>query len=281
MSQPVYLSSSDSRARGTSDNFEVTFQPNLILAGKNNIAVDKVDTTVDYEVALVEFKGWNTIPNIDATLYGNDIFTWTHIPSATTVNVTFATGNYSFQQMQGYINTSLVNAGYAANSVLIIPDVALNKVYLQVAANFSVDLTTSNWRVLAGFDLAQSPVLTPGAYGNNRANIQNDQEEYLIHCSATDKSSYNGYGSDVIYSYRPTTRPGSAVTIVVQNPLYFACARSDLIDKIRIRVTDQLQRPISYNGEEIAITLHFRPRTPVLNEGVLTNAFKASQKSKK
>jgi len=276
MSQPVYLSSSDSRARGTSNNFEVQFAPNLILAGKDGVARDKVDVSVEYEVALMELKGWNTIPNIDATLYGNNIFTMTHIPSVTVMTVTFATGNYSFQQMQTYINAELVNNGYAANSVLLIPDTALNKVFIQVATDFSVDLTTSNWRILAGFDLAQSPVLTPGAYGNNRANIQNDQEEYLIHCSATDKSSYNGYGSDVIYSYRPTSRPGSAVTIVVQNPLYFACSRSDLIDKIRITVTDQLQRPISYNGEELAITLHYRPRVPTLTEGMLTNAFKAS-----
>lgn len=278
MSQPAYLSSSDARARGTSNDFVVTFQPNLILGGKDAVARDKIDTSVEYEVALMEFKGWNTIPNIDATLYSNTIFTYTYIPTLTSYNVTFATGNYSFQQMQTYINQSLVANGFAANSVLIVPDTALNKVYLQVAVNFSIDLTTSNWYILAGFDLAQSPVLTPGAYGNNRANIQNDQEEYLIHCSATDKSSYNGYGSDVIYSYRPTTRPGSAVTIVVQNPLYFGCARSDFIDKIRITVTDQLQRPISYNGEDIAITLHFRPRVPVLSEGTLTNAFKAATK---
>lgn len=280
MSQPAYLSSSDVRARGTSNNFEVQFAPNLILGGKDAVARDKVDTSVEFEVALMEFKGWNTIPNIDATLYGNNILTITHIPSATVMTVTFATGNYSFQQMQTYINQVLTDPlyGYPANSVLLVPDTALNKVFIQVAANFSVNLTTSNWRILAGFDAAQSPVLTPGAYGNNRANIQNDQEEYLIHCSATDKSSYNGYGSDVIYSYRPTTRPGSAVTIVVQNPLYFACARSDLIDKIRIRITDQLQRDISYNGEEVAITLHFRPRVPVMNEGVLTNAFKAASK---
>lgn len=276
MSTPIFLSSSAANATGTSDNFEVKQQPNIILAGKEGVARDKVDTSIEYEVALMELKGWNTIPNIDATLYGNTIFTYTNIPAATSYNVTFATGNYSFQQMQTYINQSLVNNGYAANSVLLVPDTALNKLYIQVAVNFTVDLTTSNWYVLGGFDLAQSPILSPGAYGNNRANIQNDQEEYLIHCSATDKSSYNGYGSDVIYSYRPTSRPGSAVTIVVQNPLYFLCARHDFIDKIRITVTDQLQRPITYNGEALAVTLHFRPRVPPLTEGMLTNALKAA-----
>jgi hypothetical protein len=286
-SRPFYIDSSTNAqvkaGQYTSDDFTTYFAPPMDLGGRKDSQKNKNDVSKDWEIALIAFNGWNTIPNISASLYGNNVFTYKH--GVGTYNVTFADGNYSFSQMQGYISTSLVSNGFLSTDIQLIPDTALDKLYIQVAAGFSVDLTTSNWYILGGFTLAQSPIVSPGAYGTNKADIQNGQEAYLIHCDMINSSIYGGNASDVIYTYRPTSSPGAAVTIVVQNPIYFKTSKNDFYDRVRVYITDQLNRKITFLGESVNMTLHARPIVPPIGPGDLAQAFETAlreiQKEKK
>lgn len=242
--------------RRTSDDFTTLYQPNVILGGRSSVEATKDDNEPEYEVALISFAGWNSVPNISAA-QGNNIFQYIG-PVAVVRNVVFADGIYSFAQMQSVINADLLAAGYAINSIRLIPNTSTGKVDITVAAGFTVNFV-GLWRILAGFEAAQSPLVGPSTTtGNILADITNGIDSFLIHCDLVIDSTVNSFASDVILTYRPTTRPGSNVNIVPAFPVYVSCRRNDYIERIRVYITDQRLRPVSFRGEDLNIQLHIR-----------------------
>ena len=242
----------------TSADFTTQYQPVLMLGGKASVEATKDDNEPKYEMALIAANLWNSIPNISASLYNNNIFTYSG--GGPPINVVFDEGTYSFAQMQAVIAASLVANGYLATDIQLLPNTSTLKLGIQLAAGFSIDLTTSNWYLLGGFELTQSPLVGPATiYGNNVADITNGQDSYLIHCDAVTDSTVNAFASDVLLTYRPTTRPGSAVTLNPQTPVYVPCRRNDFYDRIRVYVTDNLLRPVTYRGEDTNFQFHIRP----------------------
>lgn len=257
----------------TSDDFVTAYQPVLMLGGKASVEATKDDNEPSYEMALISANLWNSIPNISATLYNNQIFTYDG--GTGPINVVFDDGTYSFAQMQAVIQGSLVANGFLATDIQLLPNTSTLKLGIQLAAGFSVDLTTSNWYLLGGFELTQSPLLGAGiTYGNNVADITNGQDSYLIHCDAVQDSTVNAFASDVVLTYRPTTRPGSAVTIQPAVPVYVPCRRNDFYDRIRVYVTDNRLRPITYRGEDANYLFHIR-RTKNQNVRILPSSIAA------
>jgi hypothetical protein len=259
-SRLVFLDSSTNpdvvAGRRTSDDFTTLFQPNLILGGRASIEATKDNNEPEYEAALISFAGWNSVPNISAA-QGNNTFQYI-TPALVVRNVIFDDGIYSFAQMQSVINSDLLAAGQPINSITLTPNTSTGKVAISVAAGFQV-VFVGLWRILAGFELSQSPIIGPTvAVGNLLADITNGIDSFLIHCDLVIDSTVNSSASDVILTYRPTTRPGSNVNIVPAFPVYASCRRNDFIDRIRVYITDQQLRPVSFRGEDLNIQLHIR-----------------------
>ena len=275
-SRLVFLDSSTNpdvvSGRRTSDDFTTLFLPNLILGGRASVEATKDNNEPEYEIALISFAGWNSVPNISAA-QGNNTFQYVG-PVAVVRNVIFDDGIYSFAQIQAIISADLIAAGYAGNSIGIVPNTSTGKVAINVAAGFQVNFV-GLWRILAGFEASQGPIIGPTTVvGNVLADITNGIDSFLIHCDFVVDSTVNASASDVILTYRPTTRPGSNVNIVPSFPVYVSCRRNDYIDRMRIYITDQRLRPVSFRGEDLNVQLHIR-RKQSQNTRILPSSLEA------
>ena len=89
-------------------------------------------------------------------------------------------------------------------------------------------------------------------------NITRDVDRILIHCSIVDQSYKNNKMSDVIYSFAPNVSPGSMINIEPFHPKYLPINRKDYIYIIKIRITDQLNRLVDFNGENITLEFYIK-----------------------
>src|SRR5438309_2087383 len=76
-----------------------------------------------------------------------------------------------------------------------------------------------------------------------KADITRGVDPILIDCSIVGGSNENSFESDVIYSFVPNVSPGSILDIQPFHPIYLPL-KENIIRKIRMRITDQNDRPI-------------------------------------
>lgn len=81
----------------------------------------------------------------------------------------------------------------------------------------------------------------------------------LIHCDIITGSYLNGRLSQVIYSFTPNVSPGYKI-IEMPKPqlIFYSVINHPKIDKIRIWLTDQNDKPIDLRGEKITVTLQIK-----------------------
>ncbi len=80
-------------------------------------------------------------------------------------------------------------------------------------------------------------------------------DRVLIHCSIVGGTYENTFESDVIYSFVPNVAPGSILDIQPFHPIYLPLEEIT-IRKIRMRVTDQNDRYIDLNGQNLDYLLN-------------------------
>jgi hypothetical protein len=81
----------------------------------------------------------------------------------------------------------------------------------------------------------------------------------LIHCDIINQSYINSDTSDVLYSFVPNSAPGSNIQVQPKpSMIYLPLKIPDFIYKIRMYITDQLNRTVNFNGEPITYMLHLR-----------------------
>jgi hypothetical protein len=261
-----------------SDDFTTLYQPYVALGGKRSIESTEDDNEPKYEIALISFGGWNSVPNISAE-QGNNTFQYVGAGPVVR-NVVFPDGIYSFAQMQSAIAADLIAAGFPAASITIVPNTSTGRITIGVAAGFTVNFV-GLWRILAGFEAAQGPIVGPASVvGNLLADITNGIDSFLIHCDLVVDSTVNSNASDVILTYRPTTRPGSAITITPATPIYVPTRRNDYIDRVRMYITDQRLRPVNFRGEDLNFQLHVR-RIKSQNVRILPSSINALKPAKR
>jgi len=93
----------------------------------------------------------------------------------------------------------------------------------------------------------------------NIPNITRGVDRILIHCSIVDDSFTSTdrgvfVKSDVIYSFIPNVDTGSLINIQPNKPKYLAI-NTDSIRNIKMKITDQDNRPIDLNGEKVSYEL--------------------------
>lgn len=258
--------------RARSDDFTTLYQPYVTLGGKRSVEATEDDNEPVFEIALINFSGWNSVANISAEQNNN---TFQYITPALAVrNVVFPDGIYSIAQMNAVIQADLVSAGFPASSITLTPNTSTGRVSIAVAAGFTVVLV-GLWRILVGFQASQSPIVgATVAVGNLLADITNGIDNFLVHCDLAINSTVGGGQSDVIFTYRPNAPPGAAITFTPATPMYVNTRRNDHIDRIRMYITDQLNRPVNFRGEDVNFQLHVR-RVKSQNVRILPSSLKA------
>jgi hypothetical protein len=254
MSAHAFLLTLDSSQISTSpsNNFTVQYTPPVVVnTDRNNIK--------RHEIALINANLWYSWDNISALLGNN---TLRYYNGSVWRSVTIPDGIYQLTDINNYLESVMMaNNDYnsAANTyyISLTPNYNTLKCQLTISNSYQLDLSVSSLNVLLGFN---SAIYTTSQQGSNEVDITNGVNALYIHCSAVGNSFNNGVASDIIYTFNPTSGPGTAIVISPYHPVYIPL-RSDSniqITQIQMQITDQMGRPINFSGQPVSYLLHIR-----------------------
>jgi hypothetical protein len=234
-----------------------------LLLDSSSLSSDPADFYVTYpdgidlqnkkwELSLINCNVWYSWFNI-ASYYGNNtlgIFVsnewkWIHIED----------GIYDIEQLNELIKQQLIDWNLDPELVALKPNYSTLKLIIKLQG-VKVDLTKGSLHELLGFD---KKIIEQSEQGNRTLDITRGVDTILIHCHIIESSYINGMSSDILYSFMPNSAPGSLIQISPNNPIYLPIQPLDKIAYIRMRLTDQRNRPVNLNGENIVYHLHLRP----------------------
>eukprot|EP00733_Pompholyxophrys_punicea_P000364 Pompholyxophrys_punicea_v1_NODE_97_length_3517_cov_29.967081.p3 type:complete len:160 gc:universal NODE_97_length_3517_cov_29.967081:280-759(+) len=130
------------------------------------------------------------------------------------------------------------------------------KTTLTISNGYQLDLSVSSLNQILGFS---SSIFTTSQDSTNQVDITRGVNTCFLHCSLIDSGvSYIGSGSsDVIYSFVPNNIPGSLL-VYTPTPVTYLSLTQKVITRIRMTLTDQLQRPINLNGQNASYVLELK-----------------------
>jgi hypothetical protein len=218
----------------------------------------KLDPNRNYEAALTYFSAYNTIFNVDDT---NNKFIYSTDParadpSKVDKGITWKTiklpnGAYEINQINNEVKRQV------GEGIEIGVNLSTTKSYINITKpDFKVDFTKSNTlREMLGFT---PQILSTGFnISNNVVQITN-LTAIMIHCDLISGSYINGKESNVIYSFPANLVPtGYKINVFPNTPIYLPVSKS-VISSVLVRITDEDDKLINFNNEEIVVCLHFR-----------------------
>jgi len=243
-------------------DFLVQFRPGINL------------DTLKYEVAVSKINTWFTSINITS---GN--IRWSDDGGSSWHNISIPTGNYSVADIDALLKEDQEEEGVEDTSgtftkygISLAPNYATNKVEITIdntinsgANDFRYDLSdagdASNVRDFLGFD---DGVISTGAStktvfpGDSIANVNNNVDAWQIRTDLHRNAFGDGRKSDVIFQFVPQV-PASAHIDIEPLHLQFYQVNKQVIDSMRVKLTDNLGRKIDLNGEHMVITFTLRP----------------------
>lgn len=251
MSILIKLDSQNMKAGDTSDNFSTYFSPALNL--KNDVR--------DWEFALIQTTMWYNFYNVSASI-GNNVLKYSNNSGSNWYTVTIPDGLYSIENINSQIQQAIENNGHTVNKLKIIANYSIVKVqiYIEPGSNFQIDLqsSVSSFGSFLGFN---SAIYTTEGYSTaqNNANITNDINKLIVHCSLVNNefSFDNGTKSDTLFTVVPNELPGSLMVREPSKPIYLP-VNNTFIERISMRVTDERNNRINFNGENVTYLLHLR-----------------------
>ena len=127
------------------------------------------------------------------------------------------------------------------------------RVTINLAKNYRLDLTKSDFNDLIGFD---KKVLSDEInIGPNIPNLSQDTDLLNIHCDLTNESLVDGQETNIIYSFSTSVlQPSYSFTIEPQR-VTFNPVNKNTISSIKIWITDGKRRIVDLNGADTSFSL--------------------------
>jgi len=217
-----------------------------------NYANSPIELNGKYEIALTGTTLWYSWHNISEKFNNNKL---KYFNGEKWESLTFQDGIYDSDELNNYLQEKFL----CTDQCPILFDVnnATNR-FILVLNNqqYKVDFSEGKLYELLGFE--QKIYEGKINYAPKPGNITRDVDRILIHCSIVEKSYKNNKHSDVIYSFAPSVSPGEMINIEPFQPKYLPINRVDYIYSLRIKVTDQLDRIIDFNGENLTFEMYLR-----------------------
>ena len=219
------------KANSTTSDFNIRFPIPLVL-----------DSTLNYELGLLWFSTYNAIYNIGAYKfeYSDD-------------------GNYFIKSVLTPGAYEIPEIGIELKSltgkdIVLEPKISLHKCILKtkgVYIKFSKELAD-----VLGFNA--NHIYRPGDKTGERLVNINNVSDINIECDLIQGCYNNGVSSNLLYSFPSNTVPsGYKLTERMNPPIYIPINRKQ-ISNIHIRIVDQNDKTIDFNGENISMYLHLR-----------------------
>ena len=119
--------------------------------------------------------------------------------------------------------------------------------------NYQLDLTQSNFYDVIGFD--KVVLKDKMNIGPRVPNLAQDTEMLNIHCNLTSESLVGGEDTDIIYSFSTSVlKPSYSFTLDPTKKM-FSPVNKNIINSIRIYITDGKRRIINLNETDTAFSL--------------------------
>lgn len=237
----------------TSNDFTINYSSNPIMLGD-----------AEYEIALTSAQLWYSFFNISSA-FNNNIFRYSTDSGGNYKTITIPNGIYGILDLNSVIQSVMEENGDFDNSgtksafyITILPNLNTLKIIIAIDnPTYRVDLTVGNLNEILGFN---KQILAVTSESENRANIQRDVDSLYIRTNlvSSQASFGNEIGSDILYTFSPNSAPGSILSIQPFQPVFLPLSPKRYIDSVRIYVTDNLNRPVNFNGERCTYTLSIR-----------------------
>lgn len=240
------------QAISQTDDFTISFNDPLRLPGF-------------WEVALIKSNLWYAWYNVSAAK-GNNIVRY-YNGTLYRPNLTIPDGQYTIGQLNDWLHSEMKNNGDFTLSgsteiydINLLPNYATGKVRIEITNSYRFDLQLSDLYLLLGFDQIE---VTSTQEGSELANLNDDINSLLIRTDIIDPSaSYNNnVGSDIIYSFVPESIPGTNINVEPRMPIYIPISTlGGRLKRIRLYLTDNLNRRVDLNGEPYSALMNFRQK---------------------
>lgn len=251
MSRFISLSSDTTNA----NNFTTYFNP-------------PIENGLSHDLCLLNANLWFTSVNLeDKTLL------WSSNGGSSYNTISIPTGNYTVSDVDNLLKTAQLNAsvtdvdsvtGERIYGIRLVNNYNTNRIDIQIdntvgsGNTFQVDLTDSaNISVFLGFT---EKVVTSTESGTLIPQVNGGVNNYQIHCDIVDGSAIdNGISGDVIGAFVPAVPVGANINYIPFHKT-FQQIKKDQIQSITIRITDQNNNLIDFNGELVTVNMEMKPR---------------------
>jgi len=154
------------------------------------------------------------------------------------------------------------NGDYTAGSpdtfyINIAPNYNTFKLRITISNSYQVDLTVGTLYQLFGFT---QKIVTTTEEGINNVDITNGINRILIHIDCIIGSYKSSGSSNVIYSFNADGPPSSLLVIKPNHLLFLPIDRTGYLQSMKIYLTDQRDRRLNLNGEEVSMSLYLRSK---------------------
>jgi hypothetical protein len=220
-----------------------------------------LDSTKEYEAALLSLDMYNSIPNIKSD--DNNLFRYSPDNGITWKNIFLETGSYELShinseiQRQMIINDDYNKEGYQFYIVISANVSTLKSIINITNVSYQIDFTVAG---SIGSLLGFTPAILKHGY-NESHNIVNimSVNSILVNVDIISGSYVSGMQSSVLYSFYPNVPPGCKVVVHPNQLVYFPITRYN-INRIRIWLTDQNLNPVDLRGETCTVAIVFKER---------------------
>lgn len=238
-----------------SSSFTISLNGNQShLSTDFNPSLELDDESAQYECALVYFKTFNSIPNVDKSNnlfhYGNNVI---EIPE----------GAYELNDIIHYLDVKMVEllakterAGEVSD--LIDMEANTNTAKCMIFSPVS-DVHFDKPRSIGSL-LGFSPkVLRAGKVHWSDQSIDILITNTIrVECSIVEGSFINNQPCHVIHEFSPTVPPGYQIIECPSNVIYLPLKKTNNIQNIEVRIVNEHGSLVNFRGENISLRLHIR-----------------------
>ena len=220
----------------------------------------KLDPNTQYELGLGRIISMSfTWFNITSDL-NNQKIKYSSDGGKTWKDIVFPPGTWNYVSFNDYIkeNTKVNNSNKISYPITLVFNNTTFKTTINLATNYQLDLTTSNFGDLIGFN---KQILTSSKnFGDYTPNLSQDTEILNIHCDLISDSIVDGNETDIIYTFGTNDlQPSYAFTKEPLRVQYYPINKIN-INTLRIYITDGKRRIIDLNDADTAFSLILREK---------------------
>ena len=172
----------------------------------------------------------------------------------------FNPGVWNYVDFNNFLkdNTKTGTASNPSFPVALEFDDTIFRTIITLAQNYQLDLTQSDFNDLIGFN--KKIITNSENIGDYIPNLSQDREILNIHCDLISDSLVDGDETDIIYSFSTSTLTPSYSFTQEPRRVQFNPVNKNLINKIRIYITDGKRRIIDLNHSDTSFSLVLREK---------------------